>query len=139
MRPRRSGVAAGPVASVLPAQVDEPVDGADQDRPADDVAQRDRDQVADQAGDVERRVVAGDLVDRRPEARPARPPGSSIPAGMKYMFATECSKPIATKAAIGGTMARIRSVVVRAEYVSQTARQTRPLQRIPRTNAWSGP
>ena len=39
----------------------------------------------------------------------------SIATGMKYMFATECSKPIATNAAIGGTIARMRSVVVRAE------------------------
>ena len=31
---------------------------------------------------------------------------------MKYMFATECSKPAATNAAIGGTIARILSVVV---------------------------
>jgi hypothetical protein len=47
---------------------------------------------------------------------------------MKYMFATLCSKPAATNAAIGGTIARIRSVVVRALKVSQTARQTRALQ-----------
>jgi hypothetical protein len=32
----------------------------------------------------------------------------------KYIFATLCSKPAATNAAIGGTTARIRSAVVRA-------------------------
>src|SRR6266446_7814982 len=33
--------------------------------------------------------------------------------GSKYMFATECSKPAATKPEIGGIMARILSVIVR--------------------------
>ena len=50
---------------------------------------------------------------------------------MKYMLATLCSKPAATKAAIGGTTARILSAVVRALYVSQTARQTSALQSAP--------
>ena len=36
----------------------------------------------------------------------------SSATGMKYMFATECSKPSATNAAIGGMTARILSVVV---------------------------
>jgi hypothetical protein len=36
-------------------------------------------------------------------------------AGMKNMFAIECSKPAATKQVTGGTMALIWSVVVRAE------------------------
>jgi hypothetical protein len=44
------------------------------------------------------------------------------PSGTKYMLATECSKPAATKALIGGTTARTRSVVVRAENVNQTPR-----------------
>src|SRR5207344_2894679 len=52
-------------------------------------------------------------------------------SGMKYMFATECSNPSATNAAIGGTTARILSVVVWAPYVSQTARQTSALQSAP--------
>jgi len=56
---------------------------------------------------------------------------------MKYMFATLCSKPAATNAAIGGTTARIRSVVVRALYVSQTARQTSALQSAPSAIAWT--
>ena len=41
-------------------------------------------------------------------------PAMSKPSGTKYMFAIECSKPAATNALIGGTMARIRSAVVRA-------------------------
>lgn len=36
------------------------------------------------------------------------------PRGMKYMFAIECSNPAATKTLIGGTIARMRSAVVRA-------------------------
>jgi hypothetical protein len=44
------------------------------------------------------------------------------PSGTKYMLATECSKPAATKALIGGTTAKTRSVVVRAENVNQTLR-----------------
>jgi len=36
------------------------------------------------------------------------------PNGRKYMFATLCSKPAATNAVIGGTIARILSAVVRA-------------------------
>src|SRR5579859_4073423 len=50
------------------------------------------------------------------------------PMGMKNMFATLCSKPDATNAEIGGMIARILSVVVRALYASQTARQTSALQ-----------
>ena len=47
------------------------------------------------------------------------------------MLATLCSNPAATKAAIGGTIARIRSVVVRALKDSQTARQTSALHIMP--------
>jgi hypothetical protein len=39
---------------------------------------------------------------------------AKIPKGTKYMFATLCSKPQATNAAIGGTIARILSPVDRA-------------------------
>ena len=39
---------------------------------------------------------------------------TKIPNGMKNMFATLCSKPAATKAVIGGMIARILSAVVRA-------------------------
>ena len=49
----------------------------------------------------------------------------SRPIGMKYILAILCSNPAATNAATGGIMARMRSVVVRALKVSQTARQTR--------------
>ena len=61
------------------------------------------------------------------------------PRGTKYMLATECSKPAATKALIGGTMARTRSAVVRAESVSQTARQTSVLQSTPSATACAKP
>ena len=62
---------------------------------------------------------------------------TSKPTGMKYMFATLCSKPAATNALIGNRIAKILSVVVRAEYVSHTARQTRPLHKMPRTIAYT--
>ena len=54
---------------------------------------------------------------------------------MKYMLAMQCSNPKATKPLMGQMMARILPVVLRAELQSQTAKQTRVLQRIPRTNA----
>src|SRR3990172_1662459 len=54
-----------------------------------------------------------------------------IPKGMKYMLAMLCSKPAATKAEIGKTTARILSATLRPARASQTARQTRMLQRIP--------
>src|SRR3990172_5820262 len=57
------------------------------------------------------------------------------PAGMKYILAMLCSNPAATNAEMGGMMARIRSVVVRALKVSQTARHTRALHRIPSATA----
>src|SRR3972149_3973688 len=63
----------------------------------------------------------------------------SSPIEMKYMFATECSKPAATKAAMGGMTARILSVVVCAPYVSQIARQTSALQSIPSAIASTKP
>src|SRR6185369_12500641 len=55
--------------------------------------------------------------------------------GTKYMFAILCSKPAATKAVIGNTIAMILSTVLRALYVNQTARQTSPLHKIPRAMA----
>ncbi len=55
------------------------------------------------------------------------------------MFATECSKPAATKAVIGNTTARILSATVRAAYDIHTARQTSALQRTPSATAWSQP
>ncbi len=57
------------------------------------------------------------------------------PTGMKYMLAMLCSNPAATKAAIGGIMLKILSVVLRALKHNQTARQTRALQKMPRTKA----
>jgi hypothetical protein len=57
------------------------------------------------------------------------------PTGMKYMFATLCSNPAATKAEMGGMIARIFPAVVRAEKVIQTARQTRMLHMIPNPSA----
>ena len=41
--------------------------------------------------------------------------------GMKYMSATQCANPHATKAEIGGRMERILSVVLRALKQSHTA------------------
>ena len=58
----------------------------------------------------------------------------TIPMGTKYMFTTQCSKPEATKAVIGKTKARILSTVLRALKLSQTARITGILHRIPRKN-----
>ena len=55
------------------------------------------------------------------------------------MFAIECSNPAATNALTGGTMARIRSAVVRALRLSQTARQTRALHRTPSATACPKP
>ncbi len=57
------------------------------------------------------------------------------PIGMKYMLAMLCSNPAATNAVIGKMIAAILSTVLRALKVSQTARQTRVLQRIPRVRA----
>lgn len=42
----------------------------------------------------------------------------------RYIFAIECSNPADENAAIGGTIARILSVVVRALKQSHVARQT---------------
>ena len=52
------------------------------------------------------------------------------------MLATLCSKSQATNPAIGGIIARIRSVVVRALKQSQTAMQTMALHMIPSATAW---
>jgi hypothetical protein len=50
---------------------------------------------------------------------------------MKYMLATLCSKPAATKGDIGNMTAKILSTTLRAARASQTAKQTKMLQRIP--------
>ena len=60
---------------------------------------------------------------------------SKIPSGIKYILAIECSKPQATNALTGNTMANILSTTFLPEKQSQTARHTRALQSIPLTNA----
>src|SRR5258706_8042113 len=60
---------------------------------------------------------------------------SNSPTGTKYMLAMLCSKPIATNAATGGTMAITLSVTDRADIDSHTARHTSALARMPETNA----
>lgn len=57
------------------------------------------------------------------------------PKGMKYMFATQCSKPAAMKAATGSTMETSLSVKLRPPRVGQTARQTHTLHMMPARNA----
>src|SRR5262249_45332949 len=54
----------------------------------------------------------------------AAPSFTKSAQGIRYIFATECSNPAATKVAIGGTIAGILSAVVRALEQSHTARQT---------------
>ena len=51
------------------------------------------------------------------------------------MFAMLCSKPAATNAAIGGTIERTLSTVVRALKHIHTARQTNALHMIPSVSA----
>jgi len=68
-------------------------------------------------------------------ARTSSCPFNANPIGMKYMFATLCSKPDATNAVIGKITARILSIVLRPLKASQIARQTRTLQRMPLKNA----
>ena len=52
-------------------------------------------------------------------------------------MAIECSNPAATKAAMGGTMTMILSVVLRAPNDIHTARQTSTLQSTARKNSWT--
>ena len=59
------------------------------------------------------------------------------PKPMKYILATACSNPAATKAAIGNTVKIARWAGSRLESDSQTARQTNVLQSMPNTNARS--
>ena len=54
---------------------------------------------------------------------------------MKYMFAMLCSKPKATNADIGNTIARILLVTLRPPVARKIARHTNMLQRIARKNA----
>ncbi len=54
---------------------------------------------------------------------------------IKYMFATECSKPDATKAIMGKKIAHILPVISVAAILSHTARTTSQLHKIPRTKA----
>ncbi len=52
--------------------------------------------------------------------------------GMKYMFATQCSKPEATNAMMGKKMPKIFPTTSWDAIASHTARQTSQLQPIPR-------
>ena len=52
--------------------------------------------------------------------------------GMKYMLATQCSNPHATKAEIGGRIERILSAVLRALKHIHTAMHTKALQKMAR-------
>src|SRR3972149_6625634 len=68
--------------------------------------------------------------------RPGRPWATSrAPTEKKYMFATLCSKPAATNAEMGNTMAMILSVTLRPAMAIHTARHTRMLHKIPLKNA----
>ena len=100
---------------------------------ADQIAQRHRQQVApEEPHPGEIGELFGGLTGHLEHARVASQPQAE---GIKYMFAIECSKPTATKAVIGGIIARILSVVVRALKLNQTARQTRALQKTPSMKA----
>ena len=56
----------------------------------------------------------------------------NMPAGMKNIFATLCSKPMATKAMIGKKMPKILPTMSFAASASTIARQTSQLQRMAR-------
>jgi len=62
-------------------------------------------------------------------------PWSSIPAGMKYMFATECSNPAANERGDGKDDAEDLVRRRARREPSQTARQTSALQKTPRATA----
>ena len=64
----------------------------------------------------------------RAEANPL----ANIPAGMKYMLATQCSNPEATKAVIGKKMPRNLPPADLLAIASTIARHTSQLQPIPR-------
>ena len=53
------------------------------------------------------------------------------PKPIKYMLATACSNPAATKAAIGNTVSIVRWAGSRLESDNQMARQTNVLQSMP--------
>ena len=55
------------------------------------------------------------------------------------MLATQCSKPMATKAVTGNMQVTILSMTVRPAKPIHTARQTRKLHRMPRQKISSGP
>src|SRR5574341_8802 len=68
----------------------------------------------------------------------ALPAANAMPIGRKYMLTTECSKPQATKALMGKTIARTLSATPRAPMQSHTARHTSTLHKIPRATADTG-
>ena len=60
---------------------------------------------------------------------------SSSASGKKYMLAIECSKPAATKAEIGSTMAMNLSTTLRPASTIHTAMHTSTLHSTPRKNS----
>jgi hypothetical protein len=60
---------------------------------------------------------------------------SAIPRGMKNMFATLCSRPMATNALIGSHTASALPGRLAADAACHTAMQTSQLASTPRTNA----
>jgi hypothetical protein len=120
-----------PIGRPLP-QIDKPIHGRDHDRTADDIAESDWEEIA---GEKACPRELGHLLRRlAPRSMTCASSRTNKPMGMKYIFAIECSHPDATNAVIGGMIATILSVVVRALKHNQTARHTRALQKTPRAN-----
>ncbi len=88
-------------------------------------------------------TITGARLRGRPVTPIASPPaGSAAPAalsimasGMKYMFAMECSKPAATKAEIGNTIATSLSTTLRPANAIHMPKHTSALHSTPRKNA----
>ena len=64
---------------------------------------------------------------------------SMMPAGMKYMFATQCSKPEATNAMMGNQMPKNFPIMAFDEKASNIATFTSMLQAMPFKNADQSP
>ena len=78
--------------------------------------------------------VTGIRLARKPAAVTLSAP-ASMAIGIRYMLATECSKPSATNADIGKMIASTLPGTSWAAKHSHTARHTRTLHRMPRKNA----
>src|SRR3569832_1071034 len=67
-------------------------------------------------------------------ATPETPPEycSSMASGIRYMLATLCSNPAATKAEIGKMIAIVLSVTLRPASAIHTARQTKTKHNMPK-------